>query len=364
MTIRDFISKNYLLIYELIGLLIILVISAHVPSRMKKYTKVTCFLLIASAVVHALELWTQTIPYTTTLRALLTATKYSIYPLSLITFLSILSPIEKKNWKSRIAIIAPWAVCTILFFTSQWTGLVAHFSEGEDGISGYGGGPLGWLPYLLFGGYLVLFVIQNIYYLRKYKRRDRLTYIYIVLGAIGGFLVYFLVKKDDDDYTPIITTALILFYLFYYIHRANIDTLTGLMNRQSYYQDIHLGEASITATASIDMNDLKFINDNYGHEAGDEALISISNVLVNCKLYHSTVYRVGGDEFMILYYKVTEEKIKENIAMMKEELAKTDYSCAFGYAMRLPNEKLQATIKRSDDEMYIDKAMMKKERSN
>ena len=144
---------------------------------------------------------------------------------------------------------------------------------------------------------------------------------------------------------------------------AKIDPLTHLFNRQSYYQDIEGNERYITGVASIDMNDLKYLNDTFGHSAGDEALKTVATIMKENSGKNSTVYRVGGDEFMIFFYGADEERIRSAIGKMREELGKTDYVLAFGYAMVSKELGITEAIKVSDLQMYTDKAELKKIRN-
>lgn len=77
------------------------------------------------------------------------------------------------------------------------------------------------------------------------------------------------------------------------------DSLTGLLNRQAYYADVDSERQSITAIVSLDMNGLKVINDNLGHSAGDEALVTLSLCFMKALKRRQSGYRIGGDEFVI-----------------------------------------------------------------
>ena len=91
-------------------------------------------------------------------------------------------------------------------------------------------------------------------------------------------------------------------------------------------------------------------------------LKTVSGVLwENCSK-NGTVYRVGGDEFMIIYTGSSEDDIKAAVDVMKSKMAKTDYVCAFGYAMKARGEKIDDAIRESDARMYEDKAATKKAR--
>lgn len=73
------------------------------------------------------------------------------------------------------------------------------------------------------------------------------------------------------------------------------------------------------------------------------------------------VYRVGGDEFVILYLNASEETVTNAISAMQTKMAETEYMCAFGYAMRKPFDSLYDKLKTSDEMMYVNKALIKKE---
>ena len=80
-----------------------------------------------------------------------------------------------------------------------------------------------------------------------------------------------------------------------------IDKLTGLYNR--YYLDKILGELKRKrkiAMMMLDMNGFKSINDNFGHSQGDEALVSLADILEKTVGADGTVTRFAGDEFVIL----------------------------------------------------------------
>lgn len=88
--------------------------------------------------------------------------------------------------------------------------------------------------------------------------------------------------------------------------RATHDDLTGLANRALFMDRFRLAttqvsrQASAIAVLAVDMDGLKQINDQYGHAAGDEALIALGESLSTTAREADTVARVGGDEFAVL----------------------------------------------------------------
>lgn len=88
--------------------------------------------------------------------------------------------------------------------------------------------------------------------------------------------------------------------------RANYDALTRLPNRDLFAERLAqaITEATrhqhLLAVLYIDVDKLKFINDNYGHAAGDAALREVANRLTDCVRAHDTVARISGDEFAVV----------------------------------------------------------------
>lgn len=80
-------------------------------------------------------------------------------------------------------------------------------------------------------------------------------------------------------------------------HEATHDKLTGLLNRRALFE--YTGPWAVCTM--IDVNGLKSINDNEGHAAGDTYLLTVASRLAReARIAGGTVYRIGGDEFVML----------------------------------------------------------------
>ena len=158
---------------------------------------------------------------------------------------------------------------------------------------------------------------------------------------------------------------------------ANRDSLTGVQSKTAYdtfvvflNERIEKGEANTFGLAMIDLNYLKETNDNYGHDAGDEALIELAHTI--CLVFkHSPVYRVGGDEFIVVLrnedfaiHEALIEEFKERIDDIHSNQNLEQYqriSAAIGYS-EFNKEKdhyVDDIFKRADKEMYKHKKKMK-----
>ena len=89
-------------------------------------------------------------------------------------------------------------------------------------------------------------------------------------------------------------------------YMATHDDLTGLANRVLLKDRLntaitfHQRQSLLLAVLFIDLDGFKNINDNYGHDVGDELLVEIANRLKGCVRESDTVVRFGGDEFVLL----------------------------------------------------------------
>ncbi|MBQ9416190.1 MAG: diguanylate cyclase [Clostridia bacterium] len=157
---------------------------------------------------------------------------------------------------------------------------------------------------------------------------------------------------------------------------ANIDPLTGVKSKTAYDSAIKLLDELAASgnpafgLAMVDLNDLKGTNDTYGHEHGDIAIKTLSSLI--CKVFkHSPVYRIGGDEFMVILKNEDYQNIDALVAEFNEKLEakQKDPSlkpweksmAAIGYAKFDPqtDRTCQDVFRRADSNMYERKVHMK-----
>jgi diguanylate cyclase (GGDEF)-like protein len=101
---------------------------------------------------------------------------------------------------------------------------------------------------------------------------------------------------------------------------AKIDPLTGLHNRYSFYTLVdELRERGKLGGSIVilDLNDLKKINDTYGHHAGDRALLSVAQRVRAAADGSEYVFRWGGDEFVLLLFGVSTGEARRRLSAME-----------------------------------------------
>jgi len=160
---------------------------------------------------------------------------------------------------------------------------------------------------------------------------------------------------------------------------ATRDSLTGIRNKTAYDNQVKLLQEELDGgfkefgLVMIDLNNLKLINDNYGHDKGDIMIKKLAKII--CETFiNSPVFRVGGDEFVIVLKDVDYKNISTLVAQFKRKIGILSgntrlmpwerVSAAIGYA--LYDEKLDTVAKdvltRADQEMYKCKKEMKQMR--
>ena len=122
---------------------------------------------------------------------------------------------------------------------------------------------------------------------------------------------------------------------------AFTDKLTGIKNSTAYLQEVAFLKNDILqkkvkfSLFVIDANGLKFINDNYGHEMGNELIIKVTQMIA--EVFGSEhFYRIGGDEFAVILYEGTEAECESHKKQFEEivmqQKGKIWASASIGYA--------------------------------
>ena len=136
------------------------------------------------------------------------------------------------------------------------------------------------------------------------------------------------------------------------------DKLTGLGNRNHYMHTLEQLEKTPPPNLGvvfIDLNGLKLINDKHGHVAGDEYIKNLADVFRKY-FREEDIYRIGGDEFVLLTQRIREVIFREKIrALKKEAHALYPDSVSLGAVWQEKNIRPANMIKKADFLMYEDK---------
>lgn len=215
----------------------------------------------------------------------------------------------------------------------------------------------------------------------------------LLLVSIGIDLArFYLVRSDDEGfYTRIGTLLFITLWAIEIIRNmsqiivkmtrtklletlAYEDQMTGLKNRSAFEEKLkELRELKPVCDAFIiefDMNNLKLINDNFGHSKGDMAIISIANIIKEEFGEICNCYRIGGDEICVIISDCQDisegdvifrmDRIYEKV-LQASKMLDLSFSVAGGYAKLSPGEagNIDEAYKEADKRMYESKQKMK-----
>lgn len=157
------------------------------------------------------------------------------------------------------------------------------------------------------------------------------------------------------------------------------DHLTGLYNRgglesflaSRFREPQELGESALVM---IDADNLKVVNDTYGHEGGDAYLKQLAGLLGEAAPGHSVAARLGGDEFVLFFYRYETraalsdaltalEGLQNNSrARLKDDLY-VPLGFSFGYCLTEGRSDYRALLKEADERMYENKKARKSSRA-
>ena len=232
--------------------------------------------------------------------------------------------LTKQVWG---AVAIPYAIYAILVILSIWTGYL--FSV--DAIGLYHRGEGFWILVLTSYGYFIAalgIVVARWNHLRYAERKALL--VFGILPFVGGLIQTFF--YGTAVVWNMVTLALLIIYVDILSGDLDTDALTGLANRRKLapvlkaYRKEHPDK--VLGGIMIDINAFKAINDTYGHKIGDEVLLEVADTL-NRSVYRTDhVFRLGGDEFLILavlsnpdQLKAVMDKITENLTFANQRLS-------------------------------------------
>lgn len=152
------------------------------------------------------------------------------------------------------------------------------------------------------------------------------------------------------------------------------DALTGMGSGHSYSEALNqIGDdykknpdKDKYFVAFCDINDLRSVNNRFGHQEGDRYILSVASALAKHIKSGLGIYRVGGDEFVIIYKNVTEDIVRQELENVQREVRMSDVEgqyipeIAVGYAESGKEyESFSDIVRSADYAMYVNKAALK-----
>lgn len=170
---------------------------------------------------------------------------------------------------------------------------------------------------------------------------------FVIMFLLLGLIIYWIVSTLNEN-AKINEKLKIM---------ANHDVLTKLKNRNSFHNDLETIEKMDTCSFAciyIDANGLHELNNHLGHLAGDQMLIAIADTL-DKKFADDSLYRIGGDEFVILCCNKLEEDINAKLEEVREFLQQQHYEVSIGLSYQDNNYDLIKAVDEAEMKMRQDK---------
>ena len=271
---------------------------------------------------------------------------------------------------------------------SAWNSISKPLSEWRKGV----------LPGILWSlGSLLLITSFDHVIMRFAPESMTLSYLYLIpvwiaartnsgwLGILFAIFSATMLRLSPDTFPHVgsfsnwlvdITAFLIVYSVFVRLEstlssaksQAHHDPLTGLANRRAFHTQARIAiqrawrKQEDLALVLIDCDKFKEINDQFGHEHGDKALVAIGRALTSCFQGRGTVARLGGDEFVILFPNADRQMTRNLMGQFERSLAliTKEYPYKIGTSigiaiLREDGTSLNEMMERADTRMFRSK---------
>lgn len=274
-------------------------------------------------------------------------------PLILLVWMSLI--IREKNKGVYRGLMALLVIEVILWLTSFRTGFY-FYQEGPEWRIAIGS--------LVSAVYCLFILLTMLYFTGKeYGSYDELEHF--VIAIVTGMSLLAVIAEYGfgcvHTLDGILTIGICVYYYYSGLQLYKRDALTKLMNRHNFNYDMEEMQERTFCLSIIDIDNFKMINDKYGHNKGDEALVTVVRTIRNRLLRHCRMYRYGGDEFAIISRDVSPEKLSEMFEQINEDLDAYGYRISYGTTEHTPKDTVEETVERADTAMYEKKRLLKSE---
>lgn len=211
--------------------------------------------------------------------------------------------------------------------------------------------------FLLFSGLLEIkaYIRDDSLYVGNYVLIGTMLFVFLLLYDAA----YNMIQKLDESKKAA-----------YYQKLATVDIMANCLSRTAYNEEISkMDSMSLKGLCVLlmDLNNLKKINDVYGHLYGDQAIKTCSLCIRRVFQKVGDVYRIGGDEFVVLIRNCDENDLRQRLVLFQQlverqnQLLPFEFQAAYGYAIydEGKDHRIEDVIHRADEAMYARKKNMK-----
>ena len=269
-----------------------------------------------------------------------------------------------KNYRNIFYLFLPAVTNMLLAMLSPKFGLIFSISQQKE----YFRGPCCFVYVAAYIWSMTILFKETLYNAKRYQNKDCFALLLLFLFILGGTSIQVLFPSIHTT-GSCVSLSLILYYAFFCELKEKHDILTGLFNRRAYEYEIqHLESLGYGAIIFFDVDDFKKINDQFGHQYGDQCLSTIASLILKSFSGIGFCYRIGGDEFGVLSDKADEIDILNAISLFINNLnSSREQDCnlplvSMGYSIYHKSEgSIEQAISKADAQLYRYKKLHKQE---
>lgn len=342
--------SNFCTLSLIIGLTYLLKTGELFSKKIERIFSAAILCVFTLTIADMTDYYLQSMDTFNPLRYVSSVAGYILRPLSLVIFISLLL----RNRRNPFLLWVPLLIEMVIVISSPFNHWMFYFDQDNQ----FHRGPLGFTAHIISAFYDVLFIYIAVRMRRYTEFRETLMAIFVtIITSVATLLETGMGLKFILPGALIVSGTIYYIYLYEQIYK--FDALTGLLNRRSFQTDVERLLDSNVAVVSIDLNNLKTINDTEGHAAGDMAIQTVASILREVGYESFNSYRIGGDEFIVLGLYQGEIQTNEFIEKVQVKLNKTNYTASFGKAFYTPNKNFEKVCEEADFDMYNNKQEMK-----
>lgn len=356
-----FIVRNFVLLCVAVVLSVTLLRKRKSNSQVRLWLFLILGTALSIAIMETFEQVTAQVFKSVLATTIIASILYVLRPLCIILFIFLSKQEFKGAWIPLLVVPTVINIIVCLFpFFEPTAHLTFYFTGGEKVDWNPGTVALfRYMPHIVSAFYLILLLIRTFSLVKKRHFFDATSLVVCAVVVCLATIIETFFNEEGDVFllSSSIGISAVFYHLFLYERASSRDALTGLFDRATYFDDTAKMSKDITGIIQLDMNGLKYLNDNYGHLEGDKGLITIAKTIKLFETPNMYSYRIGGDEFIVLVVGDGEASIRRFIDSFREELGKTHYYCSIGYSIRKDYSiTIDKLLKESEALMYKDKS--------
>lgn len=350
---KDFISRNFVVIFITIVLLVHASYSFKKHKKISIYSLLIIFCTLLLSISESLENYGKYIA-DPTLTLIFAVIGYTFRPVCVYLFI-LLTFDQKKNRVLYLTALPLLIVLTIysLSFSPSLGEYIVYFALNDDGTLSFGGGVLRYTSHVVSLLYLVWLMHISLSML-TFKRLTRgIITLSCSVAVIIAAVIESFYNADGDIYilNTVIAVSALIYYVYLIFEKNELDPVSGLYNKERYLRDADMSQARIKGLGIIKITLLE--NTEYNIPANNAILEESATILLRCLNRKMIAYRYDSDEFILLT-KGDKESLDAVIKKYEEKMKDSNHTFKIGIAFKSDdNEQIYNLINKAEIALNI-----------